>query len=88
MDKNLISVAGILDKNDVGEIYIILNNCSGNEVKIQAFQPLAQLVPYRVPNPILFCLEELTLEEFKKLKSERGTKGFGEATKQFQQGSK
>lgn len=62
---------------------MVLFNANTEPVHFKAQEAMAQIVPYSVPDPYTFEMEEISYEKFETESSERGTKGFGEATEGF-----
>lgn len=75
-------MGGILDNTYLGEVHVILFNANTEAVKFESGDPIAQIIPYSVPDPEKFKMRELVYKVFQLENTDRGTKGFGEASAQ------
>lgn len=72
--KSLVVGACIVDSTYRGEIFINLHNIGLTEQKINACDKIAQILFYKVENPMI---KEIKLEEYEKNNTTRGNGGFG-----------
>lgn len=72
--KSLVVGACIVDSTYRGEIFVNLHNIGLKEQKINAGDKIAQILFYKVENPMI---KEIKLEEYDKYTTTRGSGGFG-----------
>lgn len=80
-DKNIILLNGVIDPGYRGEIKCLFRNFSEEKIHLNKEEPIAQMVFHRVACPKLV---EVTVNNV-EMKTERGIRGFGQATRDYMQ---
>ena len=72
--QGLIIQTSVIDPDYVGEIHLIITNCSGNTITLQKDQRVCSICCFNVLNPYLEIVDELP-------STERGSNGLGSTGK-------